>query len=133
MNNNIRNCKNLCGNQLLNKRSIYCSNSCQQEFKNKIKIQEWLNGTWDGSGGKYGLSNTIRTYLLKKNNFSCAECGWNKKNPKTGVSPLQIEHKDGNWLNNSPENLTVLCPNCHSLTETFGSLNKGNGRTYRYN
>jgi hypothetical protein len=25
----------------------------------------------------------------------------------------------------------LLCPNCHSLTNTFGSLNNGNGRPNR--
>lgn len=35
---------------------------------------------------------------------------------------------DGDFRNCSEENLTVLCPNCHSLTPTFMSLNRGNGR-----
>lgn len=37
---------------------------------------------------------------------------------------LQINHKDGNWLNNTPENLEFICPNCHSQT-TGWSGNKG--------
>lgn len=77
MENKIRYCKNLCGKTLSNKRSIYCSNSCQQDFANKVRIQQWLDGIWDGSGGKYGLSNTIRLYLLNKSNYSCEKCGWN--------------------------------------------------------
>ena len=28
-----------------------------------------------------------------------------------------------NRMNNSEENLQLLCPNCHSLTENFGSRN----------
>jgi HNH endonuclease len=63
------------------------------------------------------------------NNSSCSLCGWNKIHPVTGKSPLQIDHIDGNWQNNAPHNLRLICPNCHALTETFGSLNKtGNGR-----
>jgi 5-methylcytosine-specific restriction endonuclease McrA len=27
---------------------------------------------------------------------------------------LQVHHKDGDFRNNRPENLTLLCPNCHS-------------------
>lgn len=37
---------------------------------------------------------------------------------------LELEHKDGNNKNNSRENLESLCPNCHSLTETWRGRNK---------
>jgi 5-methylcytosine-specific restriction endonuclease McrA len=72
--------------------------------------------------------------LLEKNNYSCSECGWNKINPKTGKSPLEIDHIDGDCSNNKEENLRVLCPNCHSLTPTWKALNKGNGNkeSHRY-
>lgn len=32
----------------------------------------------------------------------------------------QLHHKDGNKFNHSLDNLIILCPNCHSQTETFG-------------
>lgn len=32
---------------------------------------------------------------------------------------LEIDHIDGNYLNNTLENLRFLCPNCHSQTSTF--------------
>lgn len=51
-------------------------------------------------------------------------------NKFTGKVPLKIHHKDGNYLNNAEENLMLLCPNCHSLTETYKSHNK-NGRKDR--
>ena len=38
---------------------------------------------------------------------------------------------DGNYTNNKEENLTLLCPNCHSLTKTYKGANKGNGRHNR--
>lgn len=38
---------------------------------------------------------------------------------------LQIDHRNGNPLDNRLENLRFLCPNCHSQTETFGAKNRG--------
>ena len=34
---------------------------------------------------------------------------------------LQLDHIDGDPANNMIENLRILCPNCHTQTETFGS------------
>lgn len=49
-------------------------------------------------------------------------------NPFTNTLPLEIDHIDGNSENNSEENLRLICPNCHSLTETYRGANRGNGR-----
>ena len=32
---------------------------------------------------------------------------------------LQLHHKNGNPLDDRLENLQILCPNCHSQTDTF--------------
>ncbi len=37
---------------------------------------------------------------------------------------LELEHKDGNTENNSRENLEGLCPNCHSITDTWRGRNR---------
>ena len=113
-----------CGKELNLNQTKYCSSSCQQAYQSKQKIQEWKNGSFDGMSGKYGLSKIIRKYMLEKTNYACELCGWNKINPITGKSPLEIHHKDGNYKNNKEENLQVLCPNCHSLTSTYKALNK---------
>ena len=60
---------------------------------------------------------------MKESDNKCQICGWNKINPVTGLVPLEIHHIDGNYLNNAKDNLQVLCPNCHSLTPNFKSLN----------
>lgn len=39
--------------------------------------------------------------------------------------PLEVDHIDGNWRNNRPENLRLLCPNCHSTTDTYRGRGKG--------
>ncbi|WP_326590331.1 HNH endonuclease signature motif containing protein [Streptomyces sp. NBC_01294] len=39
--------------------------------------------------------------------------------------PLEVDHIDGDWRNNRPENLRPLCPNCHSTTDTYRGRAKG--------
>ncbi|MFG2624835.1 HNH endonuclease [Streptomyces sp. NPDC048473] len=39
--------------------------------------------------------------------------------------PLEVDHIDGNWRNNQPRNLRLLCPNCHSTTDTYRGRGKG--------
>ena len=123
------NCKN-CGIPL-KRGTIYCSNSCQKNYEYKKYIQDWKSGLNNGMKGKYQISNHVRHYLYEKYNYKCAECGWNKKNPYSHIVPLEIEHIDGNYLNNSESNLILLCPNCHSLTATYKGANKGHGRKER--
>lgn len=128
-------CANIQCNLLLTRRSqkIYCNSSCATKYKQFLLIQSWLNGEWDGSVKGGELSNSIKKYLLKEVEYKCSECSWNKVNPSTGRSPLEVDHIDGNSENNHPSNLKVLCPNCHSLTPTYKGLNAtGRGtRAYR--
>ena len=82
--------------------------------------------------GKYQISSHIRRYMREKYNNQCSRCGWCEVNPYTNKVPLEVEHIDGNYLNNSENNLDLICPNCHSLTPTYRALNMGNGRKDRH-
>lgn len=125
-------CKNCGGGISASGAKVFCSSECRKKFP----ITEWLSGRWDGTT-KDGLSATIRIYLLETAEFKCQDgrsgCnGWAGVNPRSGKSCLTIDHVDGDAFNNSPDNLIVMCPNCHSMTPTYGALNKGSGRAYRY-
>ena len=37
--------------------------------------------------------------------------------------PLELHHKDGNSKNNNLTNLSLLCPNCHALTDNYRGKN----------
>ena len=125
-----------CGKELHKKQhgTKYCSQHCQQEYQYKQYIERWKKGEENGMCGEYGLSNHIRHYLLEKTGYKCEKCGWGEENPHTHTIPLEIHHIDGNYTNNKEENLQVLCPNCHSLTETYKSHNKsGRKERKKYN
>jgi hypothetical protein len=115
-----------CGNPCRNK---YCSVQCQAKHKHQQLIDGWLSGDIEIATNKWGdTPESIRKYLFEKYNSKCSRCGWGETNPHTNKVPLEVEHIDGNYKNNNPGNLTLLCPNCHSLTKAYRGANKGNGR-----
>ena len=128
-----------CNLDITDKRSRQktCSLSCSAYVKGHKQyleyIENWKLGIVSGgSGDKSGLgcvSNHVRKYLFEKYNNKCSQCGWSEVNPYTNTIPLEVEHIDGNPMNHNEENLTLLCPNCHSLTPGH-STSKGNGRRY---
>ena len=89
----------------------------------KERLKEILKGK-DPTYQPYKLKTLLFKFHIKEN--KCEKCGisdWYGK-------PLQCElhHIDGNKYNHKLENLIILCPNCHSQTETFrfkrGKINK---------
>jgi len=123
----IKLCLN-CFNCLQNKSSQtnYFSLQCTAQHQQKICIKMWLSGDISGCilGGTL-ISYHIRNYLLAEAKYQCSEGKWSEVNLFTNKIPLEINHIDGNFLNNSPDNLEFFCPNCHALKHTYQIRSKG--------
>jgi Zn finger protein HypA/HybF involved in hydrogenase expression len=88
----------------------------------KIPIEEILIKESTYGGG----SSKIKEKLFKKNILEkkCYKCGlthWFKQELS-----LELDHINGDNTDNRIENLTILCPNCHSLTPTYRGRGKKN-------
>lgn len=126
-------CKN-CGKELTysQRTNIYCSVQCQKDYEYKQYIQNWQDGKESGLSGKYQISGHVKRYLLEKTNYQCEICGWGKMNLFTHKVPLEIHHIDGDHTHNTENNLQVLCPNCHSLTNNYKSRGAGRDERKQY-
>lgn len=78
-----------------------------------------------------GLYPNYPTYKLKLRMINeglledkCEQCGWHEKAPGALYTPCELHHKDGDSHNHKRENLSLICPNCHSLTATYRAKNK---------
>ena len=119
-----------CGKELNSQVKKFCDNKCEAEYQYHKYIEEWKQGNKNRLRG-HQVSNYVRRYLLEKYNYKCEICGWGEINPYTRTIPLEIHHKDGNYLHSVEDNLMLLCPNCHSLTEHFKGNNKKNDSNKR--
>jgi len=73
----------------------------------------------------YSNRSELKKRLIKKGflDYKCYECGiinWRGRRLS-----LHLDHINGMCNDNRLENLRLLCPNCHSLTETYSKGSKG--------
>lgn len=112
--------KCVCGKPLPTGRK-YCSHECQ----GAVMTEEAFARV---EAGISTSASAIRNYMKSKHS-ACSTCGLSEWNGSPIT--LEVDHIDGDSSNNTLVNLRLLCPNCHSQTETYRNKNKGNGRHNR--
>ncbi len=121
-----------CENTVPRRPNKYCCNKCQMKYQHKLYIKRWLKGQETGNisiDSNLAVSTHVKIWIKETRG---EKCEWKEINKYTKKIPLQVNHIDGNSSNTVPKNIELICPNCHSLTPTYGALNKGNGRKSRY-
>lgn len=61
-------------------------------------------------------------YLKEEREWKCESCGLSEWQGKK--LPLEVHHINGDHWDQRRENLQILCPNCHSLTENWRTKRK---------
>ena len=110
-------CRN-CGKPVRRRPKIYCSIICQQQLRRRRRIEGGIAGT-----------RALKSYLLESREYKCEICGLAEWMGRS--MPLELDHKDGDSVNNKLDNLRLICPNCHAQTETYKAKNIGRGRHFR--
>lgn len=82
----------------------------------KILVENYDGGTSTGNLKK----RLWKENLLDRKCYRCNSVEWFGQ-----INHLQLEHINGIRNDNRLKNLTILCANCHSLTDTYCSKNRG--------
>jgi len=72
------------------------------------------------------IMKTIKKLLIEKHGYKCHICSLSSWLDKP-IS-LELDHIDGNHFNDDESNHRLLCPNCHSQTDTFRGKNINTGK-----
>ena len=131
--------------QVLHKLGLVEAGGNYSQIKKFIELYKFDNSHFKGKGWSRGLTgigkpiytlseilvknSSYQSFKLKKRLFQtklksakCEKCGWAKRS-QDGRLPLELDHINGDKMDNRIENLQILCPNCHSLQPTHRGKN----------
>jgi 5-methylcytosine-specific restriction endonuclease McrA len=85
----------------------------------RIPLEDLLVSTRLKTGRGHLKQRLKEAGLLVDKCYICSRKNWRGK-----PLSLQLDHINGNTHDNTLDNLRLLCPNCHSQTDTWGGKNK---------
>lgn len=108
-----------------------CAGGTAGVVKKYLKLYNINTDHWTGQGWNKGMrmkdwSNysghqNVKKQLIKERGIVCESC--KLKEWLDLKIPIEIHHIDGDRTNNTPTNLQLLCPNCHSITDNWRGRN----------
>lgn len=104
-------------------KGVNCGNKRSQDTRKKVDLSACTVGC--------GVNRrSLKRFLFKEGlkEERCEVCGWCERRPLDGLMPLHLHHVNGCSTDNRIENLQLLCPNCHALTENYAGKNKKKAR-----
>ena len=95
--------------------------SPNQSGKGVTKAKKKLEDVF--SGKVHLVTSQLKARLLREG-YKEAKCECCERTEWLGEPiPLELDHINGDILDNSLENLRTLCPNCHAKTPTYRKKN----------
>ena len=103
-----------------NRSALLSRSGSKSHEKTIIPIEDILSGSYTKPfNSSYLLKRLIREGYKQLKCEICGIISWMGK-----PISFHLHHEDGDHQNNKLENLRILCPNCHSQTETFAGKNR---------
>lgn len=91
----------------------------KEDGKDKYALSDILSGKYPHYSSHKLKLRLIKQGLKEDKCEVCEIVQWNGK-----LISMHLDHINGNHYDHSIENLRILCPNCHSQTETYAGKKK---------
>lgn len=107
----------------INRKKLYSKCAIGTHLKTTKSLDDILSNKVSYSSTHSLLNRLFKSGLKEKKCENCGLTEWMGK-----PISLQLHHDDGDRNNNSFKNLIVLCPNCHSQTDSYAGKNQNSRR-----